>query len=215
MYFVMKRLKQLLKGVLYQEEGINLTSSAIRSNDIYPRIKGLVINSELIDPLYSYRLICSRSFDRLLKENSVRNTRPKEDLRKVERVDRRAYGGGYGLPEEWKELLRYLTFFTASTKITRNDLLVILCQMRKTGKMTYKDNISFIAKNISRYNYEINPYMLSDFNKYNIINALETILENGLVNEDSTLRLFPKTTTREVVDDFERGKEKTLELLKK
>ena len=159
--------------------------------------------------------LCSDSFDRLIRDNCIRNDQPKYGKKYVERVDRRVYGGGYGLGDEWKDLLTYLTLFTAQTKISRNDLMNILIQMRKTGKLTNKDHLKFLVGDKSRYNYEVNPYLLSDFNKYNIANALEEILEKDLVLPDSQLKTSPKKTIREVMDEYERGREKTLELLGK
>ncbi len=215
MYFTMRRLKQLIDKILFETEEIRFTSTNIRSSETYPKIKKLVINNGSIDPLYSYRICCPASFERHLRENSVRNTSPKDGKRKVERVDRRVYGGGYGLSDEWKELLYYLTYFTAVTKINRNDLLELLIKMRRSGKMTNKDHLLFITTDSERYSYKINQNVLSDFNKYNIINALESIVEKGLVVEGSSLAAFPKKTIREIVDDYERGKEKTLELIRK
>ena len=61
----------------------------------------------------------------------------------------------------------------------------------------------------------MNPNIISDFNKYDIINALEMILEKGLIPAGSPLEESPKQVIKEVVEDYEVGRQKTLELLRK
>ena len=174
-----------------------------------------MINASCLNNLHSYRIHCSRGLDNLVKQNCVYNDKKRSDKRYVERVDRRVYGGGYGLADEWKELLIYLTFFTAHKRITREDILEFITNMKTTGKMNRKENISFLSENDDKYIYEMNPHILGDFNKYNIMNALEEILEKGLVNPHSQLYEQPEETIKKVVETYERGREKTLELLEK
>ena len=215
MYFTMRRLKQALNALYIEETGESLTNGSIRSNETYPVIRDLVLYGSSISPLYSYRLITPSSFERLIKENCIRNDQPKNGKKYVERVDKRVYGGGYGLADEWKNLLLYITFFTAQTRISKNDLYDLIIKMRQTGKLTSKDHLQDIIANHDRYTYEVNPYLESDFNKYNIANALEEIEEKGLVLPTSSLAETPRKVVREVMDEYERGREKTLELIGK
>jgi len=214
MYFTMRRLKQMIHTSLLEEEDIPFVARTIRSSEDYPRIKDFILYGEAIDAVYSHRLVCPKIYGQLLKENCVRNTQPKEK-RKVERVDRRVYGGGYGIAEEWRELLGYLTYFDATTKISRKDIIEIINQMRRTGKITNKDHMQEIITDLSRYHYRLNPNLLSDFNKYNILNAIETIAEKELVVQGSSLWDSPRKVEREVIEEYERGREKTLTLLDK
>ena len=213
MYFTMKRLKQMLGRAYLQETGEELTNQSVRLEKNQPVIKHLVLYSGALEPLFSYQLVCSGAMEQLMKENCIRNDQPKNGKRYVERVDRRVYGGGYGLGDEWKDLFNYLTYFQAGTRITRNDLWDIIREMRKTGKLTHKDHIKGIINDKERYAFAINAHLLDDYNKYNIINALDRILEKGLVLPDSSLATDPRRVTREVVEEYERGREKTLELL--
>ena len=215
MYFTVKRLKQMINDMIQREMGITFNAHNIRSEESYPRIKQLVLNEASLNNLHSYRIRCSKGLDNLVRQNCVYNEKKRCDKRYVERVDRRVYGGRYGLADEWKELLVYLTFFTAHKRITREDILQLITNMKTTGRMNRKDNISFLLAKAEKYSYEINPHILGDFNKYNIMNALEEILERGLVNPHSELAERPQETIREVIDTYERGREKTLDLLGK
>ena len=132
----------------------------------------------------------------------------------IERVDRRVYGGGYGIATEWKELLGYLTYFNASQKINRYDIINILEKMRQTGKINQKENISFLLEQIDNYQFKLNPDLESDFTKYKIMNILEVIMEKELYMKNSTLGKYPSKTIKEVVNEYESGKRKVLEKMK-
>ncbi len=214
MYFTIKRLKQLLSKLLLEED-IIFNQRSLRNPDECRRINNLVLNSEQIENLFSYRLVCSKNIDGLLKQNCIFSDRKPDKKKYIERVDRRVYGGGYGVADEWRELMIYLTYFTARQKINREDLLEIIRQMKISGSMNRKDNIAHIIRKPENYTYRINDGLLSDFNKYNIIDVLERILEKGLANPESELSTAPDKTIRRIVDDYERDREKTLILLGK
>ncbi len=215
MYFTMKRLKQMINRSLLESEGTPFISRSLQDDVVYPRIKNLIINGDNIDSLYSHRLICPESFSLLLKDNCVCNRNLKNGKRMIERADRRVYGGGYGIADEWKDLLFYLTYFTATTRISRRDILDIIIRMKITGKMTNKNHLNDLVNDTSRYQFKMNPHILSDFNKYDIINALEVILEKGLVRDGSNLSDNPRKVMRELVEEYERGREASIKVLEK
>lgn len=215
MYFTLKRIKQLLNTLLLREERMALNAHNLRGTDTSKTIKNLVLTSENLDDLFSHRLVCSKSFDGLIKDNFVYNEKKKGKTRYIERVDRRVCGGGYGICDEWKELLCYMTFFSAKLRISRNDLVELIRIMKTTGRMNSRQNMDFLLRDSENYMFDINPNILSDFNKYNIINALEAILEKGMALPDSELSCDSKKTIRGVVEEYERGREKTLEMLGK
>lgn len=214
MYFTVKRLKQLLTREL-QKENIAFNLKSIRDPETYGRIKKLVLYGDNLENLHSYRLTCSKDIGTLLRENFVYNTQKQSQKKNVERVDRRVYGGGYGVSEEWRELLTYLTYFVAEQKITRQDILGIIQQMKTFGGMNRKDSIDFLIRPKENYTYRVSPTLLSDFNKYNIIDALERILEKGLAMPDSSLSKNPDKTIKSIVENYESEREKTLVLLGK
>ena len=214
-YFSVKRIRQILNQLLIEELDMPLSNKTLHDENDYRRIKNFIIYSDSIKDMYSYKLIYAQPFGELIIDNFQYNSNKNGGTRSIERVDRRVYGGGYGVSCEWKELFQYLTFFSAKAKISRKDLLELLQNMKISGRMNRKDNISFLLGNDDRYIYEINPYLMSDFNKYNIINALEAILEKKMVLEASSLATSPKKCIKSVVEEYERGREKTLELLRK
>ena len=213
-YFMVKRLRQLINEEILKNEPFSLTSTNLSNTSSYNAIKTLILNSDKIADLYSTRLICQKELFHLIKENSF-NQREKISTNSIERVDRKVYGGGYGLALEWRYLLGCLSYFTATTRINRNDLLDVVIKMKTTGKMTYKDHMRDIVTDVDRYQFKMNPNILSDFNKYEIVNILETLLEKGLVREGSELSENPRKVMREVVDDYERGREASIKVLEK
>lgn len=215
MYFTIRRLKQMINSSLLESDNIPFVSRTLRDDTVYPKVKNLIINGDSIDSLYSYRLICPRSFGLLLKDNCFNNSNLKDGKRVIERADRRVYGGGYGLSLEWRDLLTYLTYFTASTRINRRDILDIIIKMKTSGKMTYKNHLADIVTDIDRYQFKMNPHIMSDFNKYNIINALDNILEKGLIRDGSLFSENPRKVIRDLVNEYESGREKSFKILEK
>ena len=210
-YFTIKRIRQLLNKVLEEESEYRVTTKDLINQDSFTSIKNIVINTPKLEDLYSIKLVVNRNIDQLLKENSFKQEE-KRKVGSVEKVDRRVYGGGYGLTKEWKELLYYLTYFTSFHTIDRKDIVKLLTNMRRTGRINRKDNIDFLVKDPENYKFNLSEPIQSDFTKYQIINCLEEILEKGTFSEESELGINPNKTIRTVVDDYERGKEKVLTL---
>ena len=208
-YFTIKRIRQLLNKLLEEETDYKLTLKELGESNSYTHIKNFILNTEKLEDLYSIKLVTNKNIDQLLKENSFKL----EEKRKpgsVEKVDRRVYGGGYGITKEWKELLYALTYFTSFHTIDKKDIIELLQNMRRTGRLNRKDNIDFILKNPENYKFQLSPSIQSDFTKYQIINCLEEILENGTYIKESELGQNPTKTIRKIIDDYERGKEKVL-----
>lgn len=213
-YFSIRRIRQLLNRIVLKDTPYQISSKDIRDSDTYPKIKNLVLNNEKLQDLYSIRLIVNNYYRELLKENCMRPEEKQIGKKSIERVDRRVYGGGYGIATEWKELLGYLTYFNASQKINRYDIINILEKMRQTGKINQKGNISFLLEQIDNYQFKLNPDLESDFTKYKIMNILEVIMEKELYIKNSTLGKYPSKTIKKVVNEYERGKRKVLEKMK-
>ena len=131
-YFTLKRIKQLLAKEL-QELDLSLSLQYLHDPKTYHQIKRLIINSERIRDLYSYRLIYDTNYLSLIKDNYFYQEK-KPSSSNIERVDRRVFGGGYGVKDEWKDLLSYLTLFISKQEITREDVLTLLSNMKKTNK---------------------------------------------------------------------------------
>lgn len=211
-YFSVKRIKQLINSEVLKDTPYTISSKDLRDMESYPIIKNLVLNNERLTDLYSVRLITASSAIRLMRENSFLNCKKPEE-KAVERVDRRVYGGGYGVSAEWKDLLLNLTYFDGYQRIDKDSIINLLATMKATGRINNKDNIDFILGNPEYYSYGMSPGLQNPFTKYDIMNALERILEKGTYSETSELGERPKETIRKVVDNYERGKGKVLTLL--
>ena len=211
-YFMVKRLRQLINEEILKNEPFSLTSTNLSNTSSYNAIKTLILNSDKIADLYSTRLICQKELFHLIKENSF-NQREKISTNSIERVDRKVYGGGYGVSSNWRELLNLLTFFKASQRIDRQALAELISNMRRTGKFTSKENINFLLENKDKYSFELSKSLESDFTKYEIIEYLERIIDSRECSDDSDLSRNGTETIKRVVSEYERTKSKTLRLL--
>ena len=212
-YFTTRRIRQMLNRIVLVTSPYEISCHDLRTDHSYRAIKDLIINSDKLHDMYSIRLICDRNASELISSNCVYQ-KEKTTSRAIERVDRRVYGGGYGVADEWKELLTYLTYFNAYQKIDRKSILQLLSNMRTTGRVNNKENINFILGDASSYSIELNPALESDFTKYKIMNCLESIIDQGLYLPGSSLDTEPTQTIKNVVEDYEKRKQKTLRLLK-
>lgn len=210
-YFTMKRLKQLLHDVALKDTKYRINSHNIFNDDSFNEIVRLILNCKNIES-QSFKLIYDSYFLKLLRQNAY-NQETKSCSLAIERCDRKVYGGGYGIKDEWINLLQYLTFFSARKEINRNDLIEFLKNIRKTGKISQKDNLDFILKNYSSYIYTLNKDLINDFTKYDITNTLEMIIEKGLCVPSSDLSKSPTKTIKDIVNHYQKGKEMTLKLL--
>lgn len=213
-YYILKRLKQAINEILSEEEQININGAYLSNLSNYMHIKKLIANSDKLNDLYSARLICNKDFIKHIKENSFYPD-SKAGYGSIERVDRRVFGGGYGISAEWRKLLDLFTYFKASQRIDKNSVLELISNMRKTCKVNRFDNIDFLVQRNHNYVYEISESLGNDFAKYEIIECLEKILEDKVYQESSRLGQKPFDTIKEIVTDYEIGKRKTLRLLDK
>ncbi len=211
-YFTLKRIKQLLNREL-QKEDLSLSYLNIQIPSTNRRIKNFIINNENIKDLSSYKLVYDKTYLSLIKDNYFyQENKPNNNT--IERVDRRVFGGGYGVSDEWLNLLNYLTVFTSSRTISRYDLVDLISEMKRTNRINRIDNLDFLLEDIFKYTISLSDSIKSDFTKYDIMNALESILDKGLYNPKSTLAKHPQETIKEVVNHYQDTKEKTLLLLK-
>ena len=91
-----------------------------------------------------------------------------EKTRNSKKVDRRVYGGGYGIAKEWKELLSYLTYFDSYLKIDKKDILELMSNIRKSDSANQRENIAFLLSENARYSFKLNPSTENSFTKYKI-----------------------------------------------
>ena len=214
-YFILKRLKQLLNSYVYHNFGYSITYRNLSDYSKYPDIKKTIIDSDSISNLSSYKLLFDTSLYYLINANCVNSDIKENGIRYIERVDRKVRGGGYGIPDEWSELLLYLSFFKAELQISKKDILQLLHNMKIKAKINRVANLDFLFENNNKYKYTVNNHLTNDFAKYDIINLLEIIIEKRMINPYSDLAKEPTKKIKEIVDSYETGREKVFKLLEK
>jgi len=212
LYFSIRRIRQLVNNIILNDTSFSLCSKQLYNLESFKNICKLIENSEKLESIYSLKLICDKNFANLMKENSFRSDlKPTPNC--IERVDRRVYNGGYGIKNEWLELLELMTFFTTYFKINMDKILELINNMRKSGRINSINNIASLLD--EKYNVKINSLIFNDFVKYEIVNLLEQIVEKGLCNENSELYKEPTKTIKSTVNDYLNTREKTLKLVDK
>lgn len=208
-YFAVKRLRQFVNNKVLLDSPYSLCYSHLQNVNSYNHIRNLVINSDKISGLYGVKLIYASIYYDLIKENCCHSNR-KISRDVVERVDIRTYGGGYGVTEDWLFLLESLTFFSCYQGITRSEILELISNMRNNRDVSSKDSANFI-----RYNnaYKINPKVYDDYAKYDIMNYLQRIISSRKCLPTSKLYTNPTSTIKEVISEYQKTREKVLQLL--
>ena len=208
-YFTIRRIRQLLNAVVLRDTPYLLSRKQLRDDNSYRRIRDLVINSEKIRGLTSIKLVCDPHYNRFLQENSVSN-HSKTINHGIERVDRRAYGGGYGVTGPWLDLWNDLTYFTSCARITAQDILDLVEEMRRGNSQS---NPKLIKKTLNQKErtYRIAPNLYDDFHRYNIMDDLERIYEQGLYLPTSEFAQNPKETMRDILSSYQTTREKVLQ----
>lgn len=208
-YFTTRRLRQFINKVVLNDTEYSLCRKQLSDAQSYSNMCNLLINSSKIMGLNSIRLIYDRSYYDLLSSNcSVNKYKARKQI--VERVDRRIYNGGYGITGEWLSLLEHMTIFSCTQRITRENILTLVQNMKVNKSVNAFINANFLLQNGS---YQINPYIYNDFTKYDIMNDLEQIVDKGLCLESSELYKNPSGTIKKIVLDYQNTRQKTLQLL--
>ena len=208
-HFVVKRLGQFVNDTILVDSSYSICYTQLQNPNSYSHIRNLVINSDKINALYGIKLVCNSTYYDLIRENSCYSNR-KICSTSVERVDQRTYEGGYGVTEEWFLLLDVLTIFSCYHRITRENILELIVNMRNNLHVFSKDNATFLYYNS---NCRINPKIYDDYAKYDIMNWLESIIDRKNCLPTSRLYIKPTETIREVISEYQKTREKVLKLL--
>ena len=212
-YFMLKRLKQLLNMVVLDDTSYMVSGKSLQDINTYKKIRSIVADSCDLKNLNSISLVCDREFFRLISENSVRNSE-KVKRGMVEKVDRRVYGGGYGVTDAWLDLFNDLAYFSSYSRITNNDILFLLREMRGSGKFSNPETIkSVLADKLKTF--KIFEHLYDDFHKYDIMDDLERIIDGEFYLQTSGLANNPSETIKTVLSSYQSKREKVLRLVDK
>ena len=210
-YFTIRRIRQLLNKVVLNDTPYSISNKELENEESFKKITNIVLNQENLKGLKSISLVCDNAYYQLLKENSSCNMAKKVSPYLIERVDRKMYGGGYGVSNAWLNLLNDLTLFSSCIRITSVDILNILKNMRREKKLASPYLISSIFDTKER-TYRMSDNLYNDFHKYNIMNDLETIYEEKLYFEDSSFGSNPGANFRDILTSYQKNREKVLRL---
>lgn len=211
-YFAIRRIRQLLNKVVLNNTPYNISNKELENEESFKKITNIVLNKENLKSLKSISLIIDNTYCQLLKANSVYNMLKKNSPYLIERVDRKIYGGGYGISNAWLDLLNDLTLFSSYIRITSIDILNILKNMRREKKLASPYLISNILDAKER-NYRISDNLYNDFHKYNIMNDLEIIYEYKLYFENSSFASNPSKNIKDILTNYQKNREKVLRLI--
>lgn len=203
-YFTYKRLKQYLNKKLSEAKNIPYSTKMLVQEEYYQKLRKFIASCDM-DLFNSIGICCTGQFISLLQENAL--PRPKLFPEMIERVDRRVFGGGYGLCSEWLELLKSLSLSYSTRRISHNDLLLMIRNIRRnSGPLT--ESLNFLS-NCER-EIIINSEIFDDFMKYKIMGLLMSIIEKETCLPNSELAKKPRETIRRVVEDYQKEKETLL-----
>jgi len=213
-YFISKRFKQIVNKLLSENSELSLIRKNLWDEENYEKIVNIVSShAQDIGDMHSIRFIYCKPFEELLGQNYVLNMDKQGYQNIPERVDRRKSGGGYGLPKEWLSLLEHLSVMTLDKSISAKHMLTYLETLRSNSRpfAPKKDVIPFIKD--TAYSVHLSEHIKDPFNKYSIIEDLETIVEKGLCLPTSDLAKYPKDTINDVIMFYQYLREFVLDEL--
>lgn len=210
-YFVSKRLRQIVGKIILEEKGLVLSNYNLQNNDFYKKVKKQIMLQK-INNLESLRFLVDSEFIELIEQNYEYNDGKTKGIKIIERVDRRVYGGGYGIGSEWLNLLNLLTILYAKKEITRDNVIVMLSAVR-SGYASKIDSVKFLSSNPNQV--IINKAIYSDFTKFKIMQSLEQIVDKGLYKKDSEFGNKPTVMIKKITTGYIKLRDESLRELDK
>lgn len=213
MYYVKRRLRQLIYEEILSGTNLNMNKKTLLDTGSFNEIIKCVENYSPTNKLLSIESSISSLMIQLLYNNSVSNRRKMENDRRIERVDYNIYGGGYGFCEEWLRVFDLLTFFTSYRRITTENILDFLHIYRRNliESKSFQSPVSFLLdpKNLV---VRVNTKVYCDFSKYELMDALQKIVESQLYFPGSIFSFEPNEQIRKIVQEYILEREQFLDL---
>ncbi len=209
-YFTGKRVRQVLSAISSEELGLIVSKNNMRDNEQYRSFKNLILHSPNLGSLKSLKLYTIPYLAEMLQFNSRFQSSSKCKPYTVERVDRRVFNGGYGLCKEWLELFDKLTLCCSVKKITREDMIFFLQNLRY--KLEAKEN-AINLKHEGTSKLIISENIADPFFKYQIIEAFEKLIDKGLIIDGDMLESSAEVG-KQLVKSYLQEREKLLRDIK-
>lgn len=210
-YYVDKRLTQYVNEILIHN---NLKMHHFSFNNLKQF-------NQLLDFLKTYpmkdfiSIQCHSSpiMQALLYKNYISNVRKRKEDRRVERCDITKYQGGYGFCGEWLDLFNTLTYFYSYQTITKEDILQFLILKKQ---YFYKPDYTILPTfflEVKPRNIKINPSLFNHYEKYELMNSLQQIIENQLFFPTSPFETHSNEIMKQVISQYTRERKRILSLI--
>lgn len=214
MYYVERRIRQLIREEILKDTDIKINTKTLLDPGAFNQIIRCIEDYPHEDKLFSIESSVSPIMIELLYKNSVRNQRKTvEDDRRIERVDSRKYGGGYGFCQEWLTVFNLLTVFNSHRRITTENIIDCLDGYRRNliavKRIIKPTSFLLDPKNLV---INLNPKIYDDFSKYELMDALQKISEYQLYFPDSILATDTNEQIRRIIHEYVCQREHILEL---
>lgn len=213
MYYVEKRLKQLISEEVLKETEIEFNKENVMDSEAFSEIERCVENHSFENKSLSIEFSTSPIMTKLLSKNTINNRAKISEDRRIERVDRTLHGGGYGFCEDWLRIFEILTYFYSYHRITTEDMLNFLYMYRRNllERKYIFNPTSFLLDPKSRV-IKINDKIYSDFTKYELMDALQRVAEGRLYFPESIFKDNPDDKIKQLIQEYTIERENLLQL---
>lgn len=208
-YFISKRILQFISTEILKDTKLNLEATSLLDIHNYHTILKLLENYNKEMPMTSIEFSLCPIWLPLIKQNTIsNNTHHFKKL--IIDSDKHIKKGGYAFCDEWLYLFHLLTIMYCYQPITKDDVIRFFKAFRLSIiNPNYPLNYQTTIFNDYHRQIILNPNLANDFSKYEIINALESLIENRKINPESMLAQEPSKTIKSTVNQYERIRKKT------
>lgn len=212
-YYVQKRIRQIIEKDILYEMKYTLQNKTVVNNEKFQHIVYLIENYCFEEKQNSIEFTTSPFIKKMFYKNYILNTSKSANIPYIERVDPKRSGGGYGLSKEWLEVFNLLTYVFCFQRFTKQDFLDYVYALRRNYSCSLKSNVLGFLMDKKRQTIQINELLFDDFQKYNLMNALENIIEKKLYFPESILAKNPSLFLKQTIESYTLEREAILEML--
>lgn len=210
-YYVRKRLKQLIDNLMGHGNSIN--KKALLDSGNFNEIVRKIENLQITEKIQSIEFSLSPIIKEILENNSHLNIKKEKYDKRIESCDLRQYNGGYGFCDEWLTVYNLLTYFYGCQRITKENILEFIelyrfCLIKQERTLAATN---FLLDESCR-TIKINEKVYNDFSKYELMNALEIIVEKELYFPESMFSKNPDQSIKKIIQAYNLERERLLEL---
>lgn len=212
-YYVEKRIKQLIEKNILCQTKLALQNRIIINSENFREIVTRIENYSVEVKPISIEFTTSPILKKLLAKNFIITNRKKENIPYIERVDINRLGGGYGLSKDWLEVFTILTYIYVSQRITKTDLIDYVYNLRqRVINPNLSINVTGFLLDPKKQSIKVNNQLYSDFTKYDLMNALQNIVEKELFFSNSYMGQHKEDCIKKIIQEYTLERESILGL---